>query len=711
MTARPVVTVGVRSISFGDGIGGMERAAGQHVRQLVDAGVEVRLFAPAEHVHGQLPPSVVLVDVPWPRWDRRTAGLGFGPAYRQWNRRLASALLARRAPREVWHLHGGAAGVLRRRSVRRSRVPTVVNPHGMEEFGSFDLLRYPRRVFLRSEARQARHASRVIATDTPLVDAVVRNLRVARERVVVIPNCVDAAALRRQADGATPPARFEIVTVGRLVRNKGYDLLLDALRRPEVRRVLPADAAWVHFGSGPYAERLRTAAATAGVPLSIRERRTDVEVQRALSTAGMFVQPSRHEGSSLTTLEAMAHGRVVVGTPVGGIPDKVVDGRTGFLARSATAEALADAIVRAAGAAPDVGLAAAREVDERFDLAAMTAVHLALYAGLTGAVDGHGPTSSDWPSSRVDGADRSTVAVCVPTYRRHRELEALLPLLVEQARSVEPSATVVVVDNDETASARDIVERFSGSGCKVRYVHEPEPGIAAARNAAIAAVHDVDVVMFVDDDERPVGAWLRTMIDVYEELRPAAVVGPVVSHFDVPPDPWVRAFGFPPRPRFATGTSRPMAATNNLLLDMRTIRALGLTFDQRFGLTGGSDTLLTRQLVRAGGRIVWCDDAEVHEDVPAHRLTSRWVYRRALRGGNTWSRTSVVLADGPLRRTGARLVGSADGVARMAVGVLLAGAGVVSRDLDRRARGVRTAMIGAGRTLGAVGVTLQEYHR
>ena len=81
-----------------------------------------------------------------------------------------------------------------------------------------------------------------------------------------------------------------------------------------------------------------------------------------------------------------------------------------------------------------------------------------------------------------------------------------------------------------------------------------------------------------------------------------------------------------------------VAATNNLLLDLGRIRALGLEFDERFGLSGGSDTLFTRPLVARGGRMVWCDEAMVVDNVPAGRLTRDWVLRRALRSGNSASR-------------------------------------------------------------------------
>lgn len=55
-----------------------------------------------------------------------------------------------------------------------------------------------------------------------------------------------------------------------------------------------------------------------------------------LASANLCLVPSHYEGSSLTALEALAHRLPVVATPVGGLPDKVLPGQTGFLAAART---------------------------------------------------------------------------------------------------------------------------------------------------------------------------------------------------------------------------------------------------------------------------------------------------------------------------------------------------------------------------------------
>ena len=314
----------------------------------------------------------------------------------------------------------------------------------------------------------------------------------------------------------------------------------------------------------------------------------------------------------------------------------------------------------------------------------------------------------------TDSSGRLEVVVGVLTYKRPDDLLAALPLLVAQVRTLVPAGTVLVVDNDPAASARDVVLDLVHSGPVpglVRYVHEPEPGIAAARNRALDETGSADLLVFIDDDERPVDDWLVRLVETYRVDRPTAVVGPVVSEYEQQPDAWVSAGRFFDRRRLVTGTETSVAATNNLLLDLAQVRALGLRFDQRFGLSGGSDMLLTRQLSAAGGRMVWCDEAVVVDVVPPDRVTRRWVLARAFRSGNTWSRTSLVLADGALGRGLVRVRLTAQGAVRALGGIARMGVGFLTRSLAHQAKGRRTLARGAGMLAGAYGTVYVEYAR
>ena len=101
-----------------------------------------------------------------------------------------------------------------------------------------------------------------------------------------------------------------------------------------------------------------------------------------------------------------------------------------------------------------------------------------------------------------------TVLIAVLTYRRPDDLAALLPQLIQQASGAGRDTSVLVVDNDPAASAR---AACTGYHPAVRYVHEPRPGIAAARSRALREAGRHDVLIFIDDDERPSGPWLRSL--------------------------------------------------------------------------------------------------------------------------------------------------------------------------------------------------------
>lgn len=300
-------------------------------------------------------------------------------------------------------------------------------------------------------------------------------------------------------------------------------------------------------------------------------------------------------------------------------------------------------------------------------------------------------------------------SIAVLTYLRQEDLRELIPALVDQAKNSPDDVSVLVVDNDPHGGARELVESFDRA--LVSYAHEPTPGIAAARNRALELRTDADVLIFIDDDERPSAGWLDCLLDLYKEKLPAAVVGPVISSFSEDLDPWIEAGRFFHRRRMPTGSAITVAATNNLLLDMRVVRELGLRFDLAFGISGGSDTLFTRQLSHSGHRMLWHDEAIVYDVVPAKRQTREWVLQRAYRSGNSWSQTSLVLEDSAFRRLVLRLTLTGSGVYRLAGGSAAVIVGSVTRTTGTQARGHRAVRRGAGMATGAWGHQYLEYRR
>lgn len=302
----------------------------------------------------------------------------------------------------------------------------------------------------------------------------------------------------------------------------------------------------------------------------------------------------------------------------------------------------------------------------------------------------------------------SRVVIGVLTFRRNHDLLVTIPPLLREAATITPPATVLVIDNDPDGAAAAVMTPLADRG--VRYVHEPAPGIAAARNRALREA-GAGLLVFIDDDMHPEEGWLAAMVRTQQATGAAVVAGPVFADYEAAPDEWIRAGRFFARRRMPTGTPLDVAASGNMLLDLAQVTALGVEFDDRFGLLGGSDHLFTRVLAARGASMVWCDEGITFDRVPVSRMTREWVLRRAFRTGNSEVLVSLALSSSGLERAVVRLRASAGGIVRVVVGALQFLFGVTGRAVVHRARGLRMQHRGAGMVAGAFGHAYVEYAR
>lgn len=304
---------------------------------------------------------------------------------------------------------------------------------------------------------------------------------------------------------------------------------------------------------------------------------------------------------------------------------------------------------------------------------------------------------------------RLTVAIL--TYQRPEQLVSTLRAVV---RGIDEAADLVngdvlVVDNDPEASAQSAISEICLP--RVRYAHEPRPGIAAARNRALDECLGSGLLAFIDDDEIPEVDWLTALLQTRTRYGADAVAGRVIAELPSNTDPRIIAGGFFERPTRPTGTPLRAAATGNLLLDLDVVRETRVRFDETLGLGGGEDTIFTSQLVRAGARIVWCDESIATDRMPSDRVTWPWMRRRAFAHGNVLQKSRERLADGPFARTRIRVTGAVGGLGRIARGSAQWVWGVVARDLRHRARGERGVLRGGGVLAASLGIQHLEYNR
>ncbi len=371
--------------------GGMERHVLELARHLTRANVRVTIIT--------MPPTR---DAQWhePGIDLKIVETARVPVrgiadrvlnYPRWSQ--AAARVAAALPVDLAHAQGvGGYGYARLLAKGGARAPLIINPQGMEEFKT-TFAKRAAYVPLHAAARYAaKCAHALIASDTLTVQDIPRFLRVPPERVVLIPNGIDVDAARNWVSIDVQRVLVQrlqlsqrlplLLSVGRLEQNKGFAVMLDALAR--IRSFLPSKWLWLLVGEGPERAALQEKIRKYQFRDHVRllGNVDDISLHNLYELATLFVHPTLFEGSSLVTLEAMCHARPLVGTLVGGIPDKILRGQNGYLVPPGDAQALADKILlalRDPNRLRGMGNVSYQIARERFDWGVVLAQTLELY--------------------------------------------------------------------------------------------------------------------------------------------------------------------------------------------------------------------------------------------------------------------------------------------------------------------------------------------
>ncbi len=385
--------------------GGLERAVYDLALHLQRRGVETVLFtrpaadADADLASGEFPGEVRTT--PYGPRRGQTHGRVFDRVlyYPRFSWRLGQdvAQQVRDGRIDIVHAQGlTALGYGQLRAADQSlRAPLIMNPQGMEEHKTVGLKRLALTRVRRLSRQAAALSDRVIATDTATHAEVLRLLDVPDAKVSVIENAVDLERLRAvtpEEPKAHANTRFPflqgsfpvLLSVGRIEAYKGFADVLGALTLLESRKALPARWAWVLVGEGTFRADL-TRLFGASQHVHAVGRVSDADLHALYERADVFVHATRYEGSSLVTLEAMAHGAAVVATRAGGIPDKIEDGTNGRLSDVGDVAGLAAAIeslIQDAALRAALGEAARRTVAARFSWDHAIGKTLRLYESL-----------------------------------------------------------------------------------------------------------------------------------------------------------------------------------------------------------------------------------------------------------------------------------------------------------------------------------------
>ena len=323
-------------VTPGLGLGGSERLTVAYARGLVARGHDVLLaHGPPEDFQASDMPGVAL---------HRVAERPGASSFTDWFRTMR-ALVADFRP-DVAHAQSVRSALVVALAVPRT--PLLVTVHGIEESEE-------RRAALVLRAIRAR----VTAVSDASADGVRRHL--LAPEIDLVPPGVDVEALERAAllppEHSVPDRRPLVVCVGRHFRVKGVDILVEAF--PQVLAAQP-DAGLLLVGGGPEHEALIARCAELGISHAVHFGGFVNSAAASIALADLIVLPSRREGLPVAALEALALERAVVATAVGGTPDVVRPGDTGWTVPPEDPGALAATIIEALGDSEERARRAAR---------------------------------------------------------------------------------------------------------------------------------------------------------------------------------------------------------------------------------------------------------------------------------------------------------------------------------------------------------------
>jgi sugar transferase (PEP-CTERM/EpsH1 system associated) len=295
--------------------------------------------------------------------------------------RLASRFREERI--DIVHSHNWSTFLYSVAAARLAGVPVAV--HG--EHGKDDTLRDARRIL--ASRILARGVARVCAVSRDLAEEVVRDWGLPPERVARIPNGVDldsfdgpppSGELRREL-GLAPDDRV-VMNTGGFRTIKDHPTLLRAFAI--VRREDPAVRLLLVGTGSPEAPRagLDRLAEDLGIADAVRFAGVRHDVPRVLRICDVYVNSSRFEGMSNTILEAMAAGKPVVATDVGGNPELVQEGVTGYLVpagEEAPMAARLGALLRDSSLRDRMGAAGRGRIEAEHSMSGMVRAYTELY--------------------------------------------------------------------------------------------------------------------------------------------------------------------------------------------------------------------------------------------------------------------------------------------------------------------------------------------
>lgn len=247
------------------------------------------------------------------------------------------------------------------------------------------------------------------------------------------------------------------------------------------------------------------------------------------------------------------------------------------------------------------------------------------------------------PNPVLQGSASQSVLVAIPTFRRSARLRHILPHLTQTLRT-KHHIEILIVDNNPLPIERKFVQTFAQhSNTPVHYIHESQPGVSNARNAAVQFASS-RFIAFLDDDMEVTENWVDGLVNVSIEHQAGVVFGPLIAKFADAVDPrntYLSSFYARHSKQTEAGVSSESFGTGGCLIDLETCVLPTPAFDTRLNESGGEDDILFDALRANGTLFGWAPSALCYECVPEARTTSKYVAKRNFGYGQGPSRIAA----------------------------------------------------------------------
>lgn len=245
----------------------------------------------------------------------------------------------------IIHAHSSKAALVGRIAGIIARTPVIVfTAHNSIFYEEWP--RWKKKVYATVEKLLARFTDRIITVSDALKQELIEKEEISLRQLTTIYNGIEIEKFNKECDKEEirknlrlPPSGVVIGTIARLAPQKGVTYLLKAaslLKEYSITLLI--------VGDGPLRQQLEKEALDLGLGNRVIFAGMREDIAEIFAVLDIFVLPSITEGLPLTILEAMAAAKPVVATRVGGVPEAILEGKTGLVVPPKDPEALAVAL-------------------------------------------------------------------------------------------------------------------------------------------------------------------------------------------------------------------------------------------------------------------------------------------------------------------------------------------------------------------------------